>query len=108
MYPMDAQTNHDLLDAQTNHDLPIACDLLALEPDVRATHMEAAAQLLRSDAAEVMELPDGYAFRYRADQYEPVVQFIANERRCCPCFTFVLEVTPGQGPLWLRITGNQA
>lgn len=92
----------------TNYDIPIACDLTALEPDVRATHMEAATQLLCSDAAEVTELPDGYAFRYRADQYERVVQFIANERQCCPFFTFVLEVTPGHGPLWLRITGNEA
>jgi len=96
------------MNAQTNHDIPIACDLQALAPDVRATHMEAAKQLLGSDAAEVAELPDGYAFRYRADQYQQVVQFIANERRCCPFFTFVLEVTPAQGPLWLRITGNQA
>ena len=95
------------MNAQTNHDLPLACDLLALEADVRATHVGAAAQLLRSDAAEVTELPDGYVFRYRADQYEQVVQFIANERRCCPFFTFALEVTPAQGPLWLRITGRE-
>ena len=96
------------MNAQTNHDLPIACDLTVLEPAVRATHMEAATQLLCSDAAEVLEIPDGYTFRYRADQYEQVVQFIANERRCCPFFTFTLEVTPAQGPLWLRITGNEA
>jgi hypothetical protein len=93
--------------AQISHDMPIACDLTALEPAVRATHMEAAAQLLGSAAAEVTELPAGYALRYRADQYEQVVQFIANERRCCPFFTFVLEVTPAQGPLWLRITGAE-
>jgi hypothetical protein len=96
------------MNAHIDHDLPIACDLMALEPDVRTTHMEAATQLLCSAADEIAELADGYAFRYRADQYEQVVQFIANERRCCPFFTFVLEVTPGQGPLWLRITGNEA
>ena len=95
------------MSTQTNHNIPIACDLTALEPDIRATHMEAAVHLLRGDAAEVTELADGYAFRYRADQYERVVQFIASERRCCPFFTFNLEVTPGQGPLWLRITGGE-
>ena len=95
------------MNAQISHDMPIACDLTALEPAARATHMEAAAQLLSSAAAEVTELPAGYALRYRADQYEQVVQFIANERRCCPFFTFVLEVTPAQGPLWLRITGGE-
>src|SRR4051794_38311838 len=92
---------------QSRYDIPIACDLTALDPAVRATHMEAAIQLLRGDAAEVTELADGYAFRYSADQYERVVRFIANERRCCPFFTFVLEVTPGHGPLWLRITGGE-
>src|SRR5207253_4702085 len=96
------------MNTQTDHDLPLACNLLALEPDVRAAHLESATQLLCSAAAEVIELPDGYAFRYRADQYEQVVQFIANERRCCPFFTFGLEVTPAHGPLWLRITGNEA
>jgi hypothetical protein len=92
---------------QTNDTIPIACDLAALEPDVRATHMEAAVQLLRGDATEITELPEGYAFRYSADQYGRVVDFIANERRCCPFFTFTLEVTPAQGPLWLRITGGE-
>jgi hypothetical protein len=95
------------MNAQISHAIPIACDLTALEPDLRATHMKAATRLLGSDAAEVTELPAGYALRYRADQYEQVVQFIANERRCCPFFTFVLEVTPAQGPLWLRITGGE-
>src|SRR4051812_39784077 len=95
------------MNAHINHDIPIACDLTPLEPPVRATDVEAATQLLCS-AAEVAELADGYAFRYRADQYDQVTQFIANERRCCPFFSFVLEVTPAQGPVWLRITGNQA
>ena len=95
------------MSTQTSDTIPIACDLTALEPDVRATHMAAAVQLLRGDAAEVTELPEGYAFRYRADQYDQVVQFIANERRCCPFFTFNLEVAPAQGPLWLRITGGE-
>jgi len=95
------------MSTQTNDTIPIACDLTALEPDVRATHMAAAVQLLRGDAAEVTELPEGYAFRYRADQYDRVVQFIANERRCCPFFTFNLAVAPAHGPLWLRITGGE-
>jgi hypothetical protein len=93
------------MSAHIDHRIPIACDLTALEPAVRATHMEAATQLLHS-AAEVAELADGYAFRYQADQYDQVIQFIANERRCCPFFTFVLELTPAHGPIWLRITGD--
>ena len=95
------------MNTRPSQDIPIACDLTALEPGMRSTHLEAARQLLHGDAAEVTELPDGYAFRYRADQYERVAQFIANERLCCPFFTFVLEVTPAQGPLWLRVTGSE-
>jgi hypothetical protein len=90
------------------HDVPIiACDLTAIDAGVRSTHVESAKQLLHQGAREVQELPDGYAFRYDAAQYPEVVQFIANERLCCPFFTFVLEVTPAHGPLWLRITGGE-
>jgi hypothetical protein len=87
-------------------DLPIACDLTALDAGVRSAHIELARQLLNESAQEVRELPDGRAFRYAAEQYAQVTQFIANERLCCPFFTFVLEVTPGNGPIWLRITGR--
>jgi hypothetical protein len=87
-------------------DIPITCDLSALEPDVRANHMETALQLLRDDAAETIEIEDGYRFRYHADQFAQVVQFIENERRCCPFFTFHLEVSAGFGPLWLQMTGG--
>ena len=55
----------------------------------------------------MQELPDGFAFRYAAEQFAQVTQFIANERLCCPFFTFVLEVTPTNGPIWLRITGRE-
>jgi hypothetical protein len=95
------------MDRQTNHDLPIACDLTAIDAEVRSTHLTTAEQLLRHDAAEVRELADGYAFRYPAEQYAQVTQFIANEHLCCPFFTFTVEVTPAYGPLWLRITGNE-
>jgi len=94
------------METQTNRDIPIACDLTAIDAEVRATHLESAEYLLRAGAAEVQELPDGLAFRYAAEQYPQVAQFIATERLCCPFFTFVLEVTPANGPIWLRITGD--
>ena len=94
------------MDIQTNPTLPIACDPAAIDAEVRSTHLSAAEQLLRHDAVEMQELPDGFAFRYPAEQYAQVTQFIANERLCCPFFTFTLEVTPAHGPLWLRITGS--
>ena len=95
------------MDMQTTRDLPLACNLTAINAEVRSTHVESAKQLLHEHAQEVQELPDGFAFRYPAEQYGPVTQFIANERLCCPFFSFVLEVTPAHGPIWLRITGRE-
>ena len=90
-----------------NTQSPIACDLTAIEPVERSAHQALAGRLLREAAHETRELVDGYAFRFPAELYPEVVGFIANERRCCPFFTFVLEVAPDQGPIWLRITGPE-
>ena len=83
---------------------PLVCDLAALSATERATH-EARAVRLLATAQTTQELPAGYAFRYPATAYPQVAAFIAAERRCCPFFTFVLEVPAGAGPLELRITG---
>ncbi|MBA3944625.1 MAG: hypothetical protein H0X37_08700 [Herpetosiphonaceae bacterium] len=85
--------------------VPIACDLMALPVDQRQSHLAGATQLLTTTARETRELPNGYAFRFAADDYPTVTAFIADERRCCPFFTFVLEVAAERGPLWLSITG---
>ena len=65
---------------------------------------------LRAAVKEVKELPDGYAFRYEPDPalLMAVAEFTTLERRCCPFFSFVLEVRSGEGPLWFRITGPKA
>jgi hypothetical protein len=91
----------------TAQNLPIACDLGAIPADQRSDHMETAEQLLLHLASETQELPDGYVFTLAAERYPQVAAFIENERRCCPFFTFVLEVPPGEAPLRLRITGPE-
>ncbi len=90
----------------TQHEIPIACDLTAIPTDEREAHERLAKQLFLEAVPERHELADGYAFQFRAEQYQPLVAFIANERLCCPFFRFTLEVTPGRGPIWLRITGD--
>jgi hypothetical protein len=87
-------------------EIPIACDLTAIPAEVREAHELLAKQLFDVSAPERQELVDGYAFKFRADQYSQLSAFIANERLCCPFFRFTLEVTPAQGPLWLRLTGG--
>jgi hypothetical protein len=86
----------------------IACDLAAIAAEERDAHIARAATLMFDASEERRELPDGYAWRFAADQYGELVAYIANERRCCPFFTFTLEVTPAGGPIWLRLTGDDA
>lgn len=86
-------------------DLPIACDLGAIDPAGRATHLPLVQRLLGEARHEVVDLPDGLAFRFGEEHYAALVELVARERRCCPFFRFVLDVAPRRGPVWLRITG---
>ena len=84
----------------------LACDLSAIEPRQREAHQALAERLFTETVEAREEIAAGYAFRFPAERYADVAAFIANERRCCPFFTFTLEVTADQGPIWLRITGG--
>lgn len=84
----------------------IACDLTAIASDQRAAH-EALAERLFKTAQQVNELPNGYAFRFTADDYLAIVSFVTHERLCCPFFTFEVEVDAERGPIWLRLTGRE-
>jgi len=91
----------------TQQQIPIACDLTAIPAGERAAHEMLAKQLFFEIVLERHELTDGYAFQFRAEEYPQLVQFVANERLCCPFFRFTLEVAPARGPIWLRITGGE-
>jgi hypothetical protein len=84
---------------------PIACDLGAIDPASRAAHRPLVRRLLGETRREVLELPDGLAFRFGEEDYEALVSLIGEERRCCPFFRFILDIAPGRGPVWLRVTG---
>jgi hypothetical protein len=56
---------------------------------------------------EIRELADGLAFRFPAEEYDSVSEFVGRERLCCPFLTFTLEVSPERGPLGLRLTGAE-
>lgn len=87
---------------------PIACDMGAIDPDLRAGHIATGAQLFHS-AEEIRELPDGYAFRLPpdADMLIKTAEFISLERLCCPFLGFALEIEPEGGPVWVRLTGRE-
>ena len=86
--------------------IPIAC---TLSPAALAT-MQAGllpGLLARSSAKE--PIPGG--FRWRFDPEVSLVQeaaaVIAAEHRCCRFLRFLLLVEPGDGPVWLEVTGPE-
>ena len=87
--------------------MPFACDLLAIPPAARGPHQRLTRRLMAEAVGEIREAPDGVALRFPADEYEAVAQFVARERLCCPFLRFTVEVAPGGGPLWLRLSGPE-
>jgi hypothetical protein len=87
---------------------PIACDLTAIPLAVREQHISEGLQIFQG-AQEVQELADGYAFRFanKAGVFMALANFVENERLCCPFYSFAIEVEPGHGPIWLRLTGGE-
>src|SRR5690625_1746200 len=86
---------------------PLACNLNAIDDDEKATHKSNAEEVFAS--VEVcQELSDGYGFRLptKTEMIKKAGAFIARERQCCPFFKFTLEITPDNGPAWLKLTGN--
>ena len=97
--------------ANNNHapkESPIACDMSAIEPGRREQHIITGRELFGT-VEEILELPDGYAFRLTSGQDLPVkaAEFISLEKLCCPFLGFALEVEPEGGSVWLRLTGRE-
>ena len=88
--------------------IPIACDLGALDSGERERRRSLAGRLVAC-VEEVRELQNGYGLRLRNDAVALVeaAEFISLERRCCRFFEFHLDVEPGGGPIWLRLTGPE-
>ncbi len=94
---------------QQNHpsEAVIACNPRAIDTANRDDH-EAVAKDIFSSASvlEVKELPNGYGFRLplETSMLHNVTTFVANERLCCPFFTFTLVI--GE-QFWFELTGTQ-
>lgn len=84
----------------------LVCKPNAIADQYREPHLALAAQLVFHTAQERVELADGYAFRFAADDYPALAAYVTNERLCCPFFRFELVVEPHQGPVWLRLCGT--
>jgi hypothetical protein len=84
--------------------IPVACTLAAEE---RPARREMIARIGRA-VQEIQEREDGYAYRFDSDAILPdLAAMIQAERRCCAFLQFRMTFAPGNGPLWLEITGPE-
>jgi hypothetical protein len=84
--------------------IPIVCTLAP--GDLRARRNEMLPGLV-ARAVERQELPDGFRWRFDAapDVIDTAARVIAAEHQCCAFLRFEMTVEPGEGPLWLTVTG---
>src|SRR2546430_17382942 len=84
--------------------LPVACSLTGPELQERRREL---LQKFSAAVIEVKELENGYAYRLPSEEIwiNKSANLIALERQCCPFLQFDLRVEPGQGPIWLELTG---
>ncbi len=89
---------------QETEAIPLACLLTGEDFAARSEVV----QPLMASNLQVQELEDGYAFQFPGEPewIQRVVSFIAEERECCPFFTFELHYEPDLGPIWLRLRGS--
>lgn len=104
-------------DREACRDLPIAC---SLGPAELATRRDALLPGLLSRATDREPMGNvggqtgkggAAGFRWRFD-FEPglltdIAAVMEAEHRCCPFLRFGLVVTPGEGPVFLDVTGPE-
>lgn len=84
----------------------IACNPSAIDETNREAHMGVSKSIFSAETIlEIKELPSGYGFRLPLEtpMIHKVVDFVANERLCCPFFTFTLMISE---ELWLELSGT--
>src|SRR3712207_4800705 len=85
---------------------PIACNLNAFDAAQRERY-GTVVDSLRAAVWERREREDGWDFLFPSDAgtCALAMEFATLERLCCPFWTFRLELSPGNGPLTLSLTG---
>lgn len=83
----------------------IACNFGAIDPANRTVHADTAESIFAS-ILDIKELANGYSFRMPLEtpMLHKISAWIANERLCCPFFTFTVVVA---AELWLQLTGTE-
>lgn len=84
---------------EVQNQMPFACDMSALTAAQRAEHGDTMRRLFGAVSA-IHAVQDGYRFVLSGDDESIKLTgpFIALERRCCPFFTFRLDVAADAEP----------
>jgi hypothetical protein len=96
-----------MLNVSTDPAPELVCVPSAIPAQARAAHFELGRRLFTKLAEERVDELAGIALRLPADEFERVARFVANERKCCPFLRVELDIAPGAGSMWLRLTGPQ-
>ena len=64
-------------------------------------------QSARSVVAELIEIEHGFRYRFPSDRIwiKELANLVELEHQCCPFLEFKIIVEPGDGPVWLEMTG---
>src|SRR3981081_2478932 len=84
--------------------LPVACSLNGPEfQDGRSSVLGRRSEVV----VETKELEDGYAYRFPSEAIwiGELAELITFERQCCSFLRFNLRLDPGDGPIWLELSG---
>src|SRR5262245_42287175 len=92
--------------ATAGGDETFACNMTALTRSER-THYGKLPRRLMDAVEERRELKNGYGFRLPATMLVSAAEWVSFERRCCPFFTFALDIGRDGGPVWLEVTGSK-
>lgn len=86
--------------------LPVACSLMDSELQERRRNV---LDKVRTVVSEVKEIENGFIYRLPSDGswIKELANLVELEHQCCPFLKFNITVEPGDGPIWLEMTGPQ-
>jgi hypothetical protein len=85
-------------------DIPVACTLTAEELPARRERL---ARIGR-EIEHVEERENGYTYRFATDAIlMDLMEIVKAERLCCPFLRFSIVLEPGNGSLWIEISGPE-
>lgn len=87
--------------------ISLACVPAAIPATERAAHFRLGKELFGTQCQQRVDADGGFAFRFASGSFEQLARFVVNERKCCPFLRIELCSDPGDGPVWLRLTGPE-